>query len=337
MRSLVLEAPERLAWHRVPEPQRRHEREAIVRPLAVAICDLDWPMIFGRAPFPLPIHIGHECVAEVVEGPEGFAPGVQVVVPFQISCGTCKRCQRGLTGNCATASPRQMYGLGAFGGDRAGMLADLVLVPYADAMLVRLPDGVDPELVPSAADNIPDGWRTVAPALAEHPGANVLVVSGGIGERAIPLYAVDAALALGAASVTYVDTDAARLEIAEQLGATVIDGRPNESLGLFPITVDGTGTPEGLIATLRLTEWGGHCTTIGQLAREAGLPLWEMYHRGLHLHIGPGMARPAIPAILDLIATGRLRPQLITSAIAPWDEAAKALMQPTTKLIISRR
>jgi hypothetical protein len=41
MRSLVLEAARRLAWHEVPEPERRHEREAIVRPLAVATCDLD--------------------------------------------------------------------------------------------------------------------------------------------------------------------------------------------------------------------------------------------------------------------------------------------------------
>ena len=72
--SLVLEDTRRLAWHEVPEPQRRREREAIVRPLAVAMCDLDQPMIFGETPFAMPVHLGHECVAEVVEGPEGCAP-----------------------------------------------------------------------------------------------------------------------------------------------------------------------------------------------------------------------------------------------------------------------
>jgi threonine dehydrogenase-like Zn-dependent dehydrogenase len=336
MRSLVLEEPRRLAWQEVTEPQRGHEREAIVRPLAVATCDLDWPMIFGRAPFPLPIHMGHECVAEVVEGPKGFAPGDRVVVPFQISCGTCERCRRRLTGNCATVSPRQMYGFGAFGGEWGGMLSDLALVPYADAMLVPLPKGVDPAVVPSAADNMPDGWRTVAPGLAELPAAEVLVVSGGVGERSMPLYAVDAALALGASSVTYVDTNHDRLRVAQELGANVVEGEPHESLGIFPVTVDGTATPEGLVATLRLTEWGGRCTTIGQLTPEAPLPLYELYHRGVHLHIGPGMARPAIPAILDLVAAGRLRPHLVTSATAAWDEAPEALLEPTTKLVISR-
>lgn len=335
MRSLVLEQARRLAWHEEAEPRREHEREAIVRPLAVATCDLDWPMVLGRTPFQFPMHLGHECVAEVVEGPAGFAPGDRVVVPFQISCGTCERCRRGLTGSCSSVPPLSMYGFGALGGEWGGMLSDLALVPYADAMLVRLPDGVEPAAVASVSDNVPDGWRSVAPALEEHPGADVLVVAGGAG-RSIPLYAVDAAIALRAGSVTYVDTDADRLRVAEQLGARVVDGGPERSLGAFPITVDGTGTPEGLTATLRLTDWGGRCTSIAQLAAEAPLPLLELYTRGVHFHIGRAMARAVIPEILELVAAGRLRPQLVTSATAAWDDAPEALLEPATKLVVSR-
>src|SRR5918999_1225242 len=335
MQSLVLEETRRLAWRDVPEPERRHEREAIVRPIAVATCDLDQPMIFGQTPFPMPINLGHECVAEVVEGPDRFAAADRVVVPFQISCGTCERCERGRTGDCASVAPLSMYGFGAVGGDWGGMLSDLALVPYAEAMLVPVPDGVEPAAVPSAADNIADGWRAVAPALAEEPGADVLVVGGG-GAGSISLYAVDAALALGAASVTYVDTDAARLTVAGELGARVVEGKPEQSLGAFPVTVDGTATPEGLVATLRLTEWGGRCTSIGQIAPEGRLPLFELYTRGVQLHIGRTMARPAIPAILDLVAAGRLRPQLVTSATVAWDDAPDALLEPATKLVFSR-
>lgn len=335
MRSLILEGSGRLAWRDVPEPQRRREGEAIVRPVAVATCDLDQPMIFGLTPFQFPIHLGHECVAEVIEGPEGFASGDRVVVPFQISCGTCERCRRGLTGSCDAVPPLSMYGFGTLGGGWGGMFSDLVLVPYARAMLVSVPETVDPATVASASDNIPDGWRAVAPALAEFPAAHVLVVSGS-GARSIPLYAVDAALALGAASVTYVDTDPSRLAVAQQLGAQTVEGEPMRSLGAFPITVDATGTPEGLVATLRLTEWGGRCTSIGQLAPEASLPLFELYTRGVHLHIGRAMARPPIPAILDLVAAGRLRPQLVTSATMGWEEAPAALLEPATKLIFSR-
>jgi alcohol dehydrogenase len=334
MRSLVLEDVRSLAWREVAEPERRHGREAIVRPLAVATCSLDQPMIFGRTPFAMPIHLGHECVAEVVEGPDGFAPGDRVVVPFQISCGFCDRCQRGLTGSCATVAPLSMYGFGALGGSWGGMFSDLALVPYAEAMLVPLPEGVEPSAVASAADNVPDGWRAVAPALAEQPGAEVLVVGGLL--ASVPLYAVDAALALGAASVTYVDTDAGRCAVAKELGATVVEGEPERSLGTFPVTVDGTGTPDGLVATLRLTEWGGRCTCLGQLAPSGELPLFELYTRGVDLHIGRAMVRPAIPAILDLVAAGRLRPHLVTSATVAWEDAPQALLEPATKLVMQR-
>ena len=140
----------------------------------------------------------------------------------------------------------------------------------------------------------------------------------------------------GAAAVTYVDIDAGRCVVAEALGATVVQGEPEPSLGAFPVTVDGTLIPEGLVATLRLTEWGGCCTSLAQLAANGSLPLFELYTRGVPLHIGRAMARPAIPAILDLVAAGRLRPQVVTSATVAWDEAPQALLEPATKLVVQR-
>ena len=60
-----------------------------------------------------------------------------------------------------------MYGFGAVGRDSGGFLSDVVRVPWADHMLVPLPDGLDPVAVASASDNIPDAWRTVGPAARE--------------------------------------------------------------------------------------------------------------------------------------------------------------------------
>jgi threonine dehydrogenase-like Zn-dependent dehydrogenase len=335
MRSLVAEDAGRVSWRELAAPQRRHEREALVRPLAVARCDMDLALIFGVTPYPFPIHMGHECVAEVVEGPKGFEPGDRVVVPFQISCGACDRCRRGLTGYCETAGPLSMFGFGPKAGDWGGMLSDLALVPYAEAMLVPLPEGVDPGAVASAADNMPDGWRAVAPGLDAVPGADVLIVGGG-GPASIILYAVDAAIALGAGSVTFVDTIPERLKVAESLGARAVEGPAEKSLGRFPVTVDGSASVEGLRATLKLTEWGGHCTCVGTLVKEGELPLWDMYSHGVHLHIGAGMARPLMPEILEMIARGRLRPELIVSSTVAWDEAPEAMTQPGAKLIVTR-
>jgi alcohol dehydrogenase len=240
-----------------------------------------------------------------------------------------------MTGFCTTVSPRSKYGFGQQGGDWGGMLSDLALVPYAEAMLVGLPQGVDPAIVASAADNIVDGWRTVAPGLAEFPGADVLVVSGGFA-NSVPLYAVDAALALGAASVTYVDSDLARLDIARRLGAVVIEGQPEKSLGKFLVTVAGTITADGLLSALRFTEPGGRCTSTGHIENEASMPMYELWSRSVHLHIAIAQARPDMPAVLGLIAAGRLRPQLITSDVVAWDDAPEAWLEPAIKLVVKR-
>ena len=83
--------------------------------------------------------------------------------------------------------------------------------------------------------------------------------------------------------------------------ARVIEGVPEPSLGTFPVTVDGTVTSEGLLATLRLTEWGGRCTTIGQIEPEASLPLFEQQH------CQPGMSLGVFPIDAKHIQIGRFR------------------------------
>jgi alcohol dehydrogenase len=69
---------------------------------------------------------------------------------------------------------------------------------------------------------------------------------------------------------------------------------------------------------------------------ESALPLLEMYTRGVHFHIGRAMARADMPSVLELAASGRLRPERVTSRVAGWDEALEAIQEPQTKLVISR-
>src|SRR6202012_1280960 len=102
-----------------------------------------------------------------------------------------------------------MYGMAPLAGlDGGGFLSDLVLVPYADAMLIPIPDTVDPVAIASLSDNIPDGWRAIGPYRAEVAGLDpadrrVLVV----GRLSIGLYAAAFAAALGF-HVDYGVTDA---------------------------------------------------------------------------------------------------------------------------------
>lgn len=337
MRQLSFIEPGTVRWEEAPDPRIETSDDGLVRPFVVTTCDLDHAIVHGRAPFAGPFPLGHEFVAEIVETGSAvsrFRRGQRVVVPFQIGCGRCERCARGLTGSCRTVGPGAAYGMKPVGGDWGGALADLVRVPFADAMLVELPDGIAPTAVASASDNLPDAWRTVAPHLADMPGADVLVVGGFA--RSIALYAVAIARALGAGRIDYIDTDRDRLARAEQLGARAIEGPPPRRAGSFPITVDASGDPAGLACALRSLEPYGVCTSVAIYFFETSLPLLEMYSRGTRFLTGRVNARPAIPDILALVRAGRLHPEIVNSAVVPWESAHEAILADQLKPVFVR-
>jgi threonine dehydrogenase-like Zn-dependent dehydrogenase len=335
----VLLGPNQVEWAAVPDETIEEATDALVRPLAVGACDIDRPLVFGAIPFMPPLRLGHEFVAEVVDvgpGVDGFAPGQRVAVPFAISCGSCDRCRRGLTTNCSTVPKGSMFGLGDLGRGWPGVAADLVRVPWAGHMLVGLPDGLDPVVAASISDNLPDAWRTVAPALeGEQAGADVLIVGGGA--PSIALYAVLFARALGAGSVRYLDQVAERLALAERLGATLEEIRdyPRKA-GEYLVTVDASAQPEGLACALRSTEPGGVCTSVGiYYGPETPMPLFDMYLANITFRTGRPHARTDMPRILDLVASGEVDPTPVQTVV-DWEEAPAAWIDLPTKLVLSR-
>ena len=319
MRELVFVAPGVLEWRETAEPRldgTDDALDALVRPIAVARCDLDAAILRGRAPARGPYAFGHECVAEVIAIARRVRTvdlGDLVIVPFQISCGACARCRRGMTASCTAVAPRSMYGFGALGGAQwGGVIADVVRVPFADAMLVRCPAGVSAAALASAGDNVVDGYRTVARPLAERPGAPVLVVGGGA--ASVGLYAAAAAIALDAERVDYLDHDPVRLGIAERLGARAIEARFERRHERYPITVDASADVAGLALAIASAEPGGTCTSVGIYYDNATpLPLLDAYRNGLTFITGRVDARAVLPDALATIARGRLAPELVTT------------------------
>jgi alcohol dehydrogenase len=338
VRQLTFVKPHVVEWHDVPEPLLQGPAEALVRPVVVANCDLDRLIITGRFPVPGPFALGHEFIAEVIDVGDAVTsirPGDSVIVPFQVSCGECDRCNAGLTGSCRAVKRGSAYGLGPLGrGEWGGALSDVIRVPYADAMLVAL-GNADPLALASASDNLPDAFRTVAGPLRESPAARVLIVANGYGS--IPLYAAGIAVALGAECVDYVDTSKSRLALAERLGAHPLQGRDAVGRSHYPIVVDCTADPSGLAFCIRHVEPGGTCTSIGIYLEDVALPMLEMYTTGMTFCTGRVDARPLIPEIAALVAEDRLHPQLLNSSVVGWEDAPEAMLDLPTKLVIRRQ
>lgn len=336
MRQLTYVEGGGVEWRDADEPRLQGDCEALVRPVAVATCDLDLWITRGRIPVGGSLPAGHEGVAEVVETGEavaGVQPGDLVSVPFQVACGECATCAGGHTGNCERVGRMATYGI-PIGENYGGFLSDTVRVPFADAMLLPIGEGVAPAAVASLSDNIPDAWRAVGPQLEANPGAEVLICAGA---GSIAVYAAAIALALGASRVDFAGGEAGERARAGELGANLLDAEFPERLGPYPVVVDHSAVHEGLACALRSTAPDGTCTiTAIYFEPSSPVPLLEMYTKGVQVATGRVHARPAMEPVLELVRDGRLRPERVTAETAAWEDAPDAVAGHEGKLVVTR-
>jgi alcohol dehydrogenase len=335
MRALIAAPGGRLRWRDVPAPPPPGPLGAVVHPIAASTCDLDCPLTLGATQLPLPLHLGHECVADVIAVGERVTTlkvEDRVVVPFQINCGVCEPCRAGRTGSCVGVPPISMYGMGLGAGHWGGAFSDQLAVPYADAMLVALPDGIDPVAAASVADNVCDAYRHIAPhlpaLLEDDPDTEVLILAAttpkSLFTASLPLYTGLIARAYGARNITLVDARPGVREHARHLGLDALRPRELRRRPPAPLVVD-VNANEGL--ALANTAPDGICSSSGGLHRSASIPILRMYVRNATFYVGRTHARGLIPQVLDLMVDGRLRPQDIPMHVAPLDDAISTLRE----------
>lgn len=334
MKELIVQGPGQLAWVEAPDPQLTTPDSALVRPIASASCDLDRRLIAGTTPFKPPFALGHECVAEVLEvgsAVRNLRRGDLVSVPWKIACGACAQCLAGRSSAC-TAVPRMAaYGVPA-GGHWGGLFAEMVLVPFADAMLVPLPAGLDPVAVSSASDNLTDAWVAASRPLATRQDARVLVVGG---TESLGVLAVQMARAAGAGSVDYLDEHPLRQQLAARSGAGVdLAGRDLDRS--YDLVISATRDHQALRRGLLALAPGGHCSCIGIIFDDPKIPLFDMYLRDVTFSVGACSVQQHIPKVLDLVHSGCCDPLLVKPQVVGCEEAPQALIQPLTKCIVVR-
>jgi len=307
----------------------------------MATCDMDRPLGLGATMFPLPLHLGHECVAEVLavgEAVQSVHPGDRVVVPFQISCGVCRACRQGLTGNCRAVPPLSMSGFGIAGGAWGGVFAEQVAVPYADAMLVPLSPGIDPAAAASAADTLSDAYRHIVPhqqRIRSHPDGPSIIIVGAVRSDTVfsgslPLYAGLIAKALGDdISISLVDSRPWVRAHADQLGLNTMPLRELRRC-TAPLVVDCSAEPRGLALALEATAPDGLCSSAGTLHATARIPATLMFARNVTLSVSRSHAHAVVPEVLTLIADGRISPEEVTTTLAPFEDAPVVLRDHLT-------
>ncbi len=316
-----------LEWRDDPTPEIRAPTDALVRPIATTTCDLDQAIVHRTVPgAEQPFAIGHEGVGEVVEVGATVTlirPGDMVVIPYHLSCGACDRCREHLPLFCreTAAEALAVYGI-PVGADYGGLFSELVRVPFAAHSLVKLPPSVSPLDAVSVGDNLTDAYRAIAPRLRARPGSDVLIMSSG----SIGLYAAEIARACGAGVVRYVDASATRRELAAELDAETSDLESFEpSEREYQVSLVTHGSVDALRAALLAAGPGGEVENLGFHFADVPLPVAAMHFKCLTFRSAISNARPLIPEVLALVASGRINPRRVQTAILPFDDAADAL------------
>ena len=228
MRAVVWHGKEDVRVDEVPDPEIRAPTDAILRVTSTAICGSDLHL-YSKLGLVMKEGdvIGHEPMGIVEEvGPEvrHIAPGDRVVVPFNIACGECFYCTRGLESQCErTQNTKWGKGASLFGythlyGGVAGAQAEYLRVPQAHYGPVKVPEGPPETRFLYFSDVVPTAWQAVAYAEIRPGGTLAVFGLGPVGQMCARI-----ALHLGAGRVIGVDRIPERLAMAERHGVETLD------------------------------------------------------------------------------------------------------------------
>ena len=327
MKALTYDGPRDIGYRDVADPVPQDEAAAVVAVRLSGICGSDLHIYDGHGFSPdLGFCVGHEAVGEVVEvgsGVRRFSVGDRVLVPASTGCNDCPACHRGIVARCEKQEAF-CYGLSHA---LEGSQAEAVAVPHADGNLVAVPEGVDDDAALLLTDNLPTAWYGARRAHIR-PGDRVAVV--GLGP--VGLLAAMSALTMGASRVFAVDLVPERRARAAALGTEPIDG-PDVKAEILEATegrgpevvLEAVGSDATIALALGLVRPAGRVSVVGvSQSMDFSFPMALAMVKELEFHIGLCSVQAELPALLPLVAAGRLRPADIVTHHMGLSEGAAA-------------
>ncbi|KAF9048421.1 chaperonin 10-like protein [Panaeolus papilionaceus] len=253
MKALVWHGARKVSMEDVPVPTVNEPDDIILRVTGTTVCGSDLHL-YNKEIIQLKDGdiLGHEfcgIVDEVGPNVTEFKPGDRVVSSFQIACGNCQFCKKGLTSMCDTTNSssvqEKLYGnkiAGVFGyshfvGGFPGGQAEYVRIPFGQNNVLKIPDNIPDEKALYLSDVIPTSYHAVKCADVQKGSTVAIWGLGPIGLNSAQWAKIE-----GASLVIGIDTVDNRLELAKsKLGIEVIDPRQTDVLQRIHELTNGTG------------------------------------------------------------------------------------------------
>ena len=283
MKALVKKKSEPGIWMGEVETPALGHNDVLIKISKTAICGTDIHIYnwndWARQTIPVPMHIGHEFVGEIVEtGSEvdGYKAGDRVSGEGHITCGYCRNCRAGRRHLC-----RNSKGVGV---DRPGCFAEFLCIPAQNVF--KLPDSIGDDI---AAILDPLGNATHTALSFDLVGEDVLITGAG----PIGIMAVAIARHAGARHVVITDINDYRLDLAREMGASVAHNVANgslekviDALGMtegFDVGLEMSGNPIALRDLLRTMHHGGKVALLGLPPEDTAVDWKQIIFKGLEI------------------------------------------------------
>ncbi|MBO9056374.1 MULTISPECIES: zinc-dependent alcohol dehydrogenase [Curtobacterium] len=369
MRAMTYRGPYRIRVEEKPDPRIEHPNDAIVRVERAAICGSDLHLYHGMMPDTRVGHtFGHEfigVVEQIGSSVETLSVGDRVMVPFNIFCGTCWFCARGLFANCHNVNPNAtavggIYGYSHTTGGYDGGQAERVRVPFADVGPQVIPDWLDDDDALLMTDALSTGYFGAQLASIREGDTVVVLGAGPVG-----LFSAASAWFMGAGRVIVVDQLEYRLEKARSfahaetinfaevddvvlemkkqtdfLGAdSVIDAVGAEADGNFTQQVTASklklqgGSPTALNWAIDGVRKGGTVSAVGAYGPiPSAVKFGDAMNKGVTIHTNQAHVKRQWPRLLEHIQAGHFKPSDIITHRIPLEHIAEGYHLFSSKL-----
>jgi glutathione-independent formaldehyde dehydrogenase len=359
MKALVYNGPRDVQVKNMPDAKIEKPTDVLVRITTTNICGSDLHMYEGRTEMEAGRILGHENMGEVIaigKAVDRVQVGDMVCLPFNIGCGFCESCERGLSGFCLTCNPGNAgaaYGFAGMGPYSGGQ-AELLRVPYGDYNCLVLPEDAQEKEndYVMLSDIFPTGYHATELA-GMKPGDSVVVYGAG----PVGLMAATSAFVKGASRVFVVDTHKDRLKLAEKIGAVAIDDTEGNGVEQIKELTRGQGadcgcecvgyqccnmhgkevpnlTMNNLVQAVKPT---GGIGVVGvflpqdpgaqdELAKEGKLAFdfGQLWFKGQRIGTGQANVKSYNRRLMNLIEAGKAKPSMIVSHELGLDQAPEA-------------
>ncbi len=369
MKAMVYRGPYKVRVEDKPDPRIEHPNDAIVRVELAAICGSDLHLYHGMMPDTRIGHtFGHEFIGRVEavgSSVQTLSVGDRVMVPFNIFCGTCFFCARGLYSNCHNVNANAtavggIYGYSHTAGGYDGGQAELVRVPFADVGPTVIPEWMDDEDALLLTDAFTTGY--FGAQLGDIAEGDTVVV---FGAGPVGLAAARSSWLMGAGRVIVVDQLDYRLEKAQEfafaethnfthhrdvivllkkltggLGADVVidavgaeaDGHLGQHITATKLKLQG-GSPVALNWAIDSVRKGGTVSVMGAYGPLfSAVKFGDAMNKGLTLRMNQAPVKRQWPRLFEHIRAGYIQPRDMITHRIPLEHIAEGYHMFSSKL-----